>query len=80
MNFASFGASDACVDTFLCQQKSDDLVSEFIETSHLMAELFGQNVHATCLHNAVARSITGVMDVDASTTFTLDGQGNDCNY
>ena len=77
MNFASFGATDAWCGYSLCQAEvSEDLMSTFIRNIAgdgriIWTEYASQLV----LHNAVARSITGVMDVDASATFTLDGSG-----
>ena len=77
MNFASFGASDAWCGYSLCQAEvSDDLVSEFIENIASDGRIiWTERASQLVLHNAVARSITGVMDVDASATFTLDGSG-----
>ena len=77
MNFASFGATDAWCGYSLCQAEvSEDLMSTFIQNIARDGRIiWTEHASQLVLHNAVARSITGVMDVDTSATFTLDGSG-----
>ena len=77
MNFASFGATDAWCGYSLCQAEvSEDMMSTFIQNIARDGRIiWTEHASQLVLHNAVARSITGVMDVDTSATFTLDGSG-----
>ena len=75
LSLINYGASDAWCGYTTCQVTVDNS----LEFANLVSRdgriIWTEPVSEMVVHNAVARAITGVAEVESSATFTLDGSG-----
>ena len=75
LSLINYGASDAWCGYTTCQVTVDNS----LEFANLVSKdgriIWTEPVSEMVVHNAVARAITGVAEVESSATFTLDGSG-----
>ena len=75
LSLTSYGATDAWCGYTTCQVT----VENSLHFANLVSQdgriIWTEPVGEMVVHNAVARAITGVANVDLSGTFTLDGSG-----
>ena len=75
LSLINYGASDAWCGYTTCQVTVDNSL-EFAKLASKDGRiLWTEPVSDMVVHNAVARAITGVVEVESSATFTLDGSG-----
>ena len=75
LSLINYGASDAWCGYTTCQVTVDNSL-EFAKLASKDGRIiWTEPVSEMVVHNAVARAITGVVEVDSSATFTLDGSG-----